>query len=65
MAKDLIYKVNGAFQYSGDIEPFIVQSDAEVATIPASDNAQAAVILGTGDGMTVKMRLPGGNWTEV
>lgn len=63
--KDLIYKVNGEFQYAGDIEPFIVQTDAEVANIPASTNAQAAVILGTGDGMVIKMRLPGGNWTEV
>lgn len=23
MAKDLIYKINGAFQYSGDIEQYI------------------------------------------
>ena len=63
--KDLIYKVNGEFQYAGDIEQFIVQTDAEVANIPTSANAQAAVILGTGDGMVIKMRLPGGNWTEV
>lgn len=26
--KDLIYKVNGEFQYLGDIEPYIVQTDA-------------------------------------
>ena len=63
--KDLIYKRNGVFQYSGDIEPYIVQTDAEVSGIPVSENAQAAVILGTGDGMVIKMRLPGGNWTEV
>ena len=63
--KDLIYKVNGEFQYSGDIEPYIVQTEAEVANIPTSANAQAAVILGTGYGMVIKMRLPGGNWTEV
>ena len=63
--KDLIYKVNGEFRYSGDIEPYIVQTDAEVANIPTSANAQAAVILGAGDGMVIKMRLPGGNWTEV
>lgn len=65
MAKDLIYKVNGEFQYAGDIEPFIVQTEAEVANIPASYNAQAAVIIGNGDGMTIQMRLPGGSWTEV
>lgn len=65
MAKDLIYKRNNKFHYSGDIEPYIVQTDAEVANIPTSANAQAAVILGTGDGMVIKMRLPGGNWTEV
>lgn len=63
--KDLIYKVDGEFQYAGDIEPYIVQTDAEIANIPTSANAQAAVILGTGDGMVIKMRLPGGNWTEV
>lgn len=65
MAKDLIYKRDGVFQYSGDIEPHMVQTDEEVDDIPTSDNAQAAIILGNGDGLTVKMRLPGGNWTEV
>ena len=61
--KDLIYKVNGKFQYSGDIEPYIVQTAAEVSSIPESKNAQAAVILD--GGMKIQMRLPGGNWTEV
>jgi len=65
MAKNLIYKVNGAFQYSGDIEPYIVQSESEVSAIATSANAQAVIILGTGDGMTLKLRLPGGAWTEV
>lgn len=65
MAKDLIYKRNGAFIYSGEIEPHMIQEASEIDDIPTSDNAQAAIILGTGDGLTVKMRLPGGNWTEV
>lgn len=60
--KDLIYKVNGEFQYSGDIEPYIVQTAAEVSSIPQSDNAQAAIILD--GGMKIQIRLPGGNWTE-
>lgn len=65
MAKDLIYKINSKFQYSGAIEPFIVQSASEVSGIPTSKNAQAVVVLGDGNGMKVQMRLPGGNWTEV
>lgn len=65
MAKDLIYKRDGEFQYSGDIEPYIVQTDTEIEDIPESDNAQAAVILGDGTGMVIKMRIPGGEWTEI
>lgn len=65
MAKNLIYKVNGTFHYAGDIEPYIVQSESEVSGIGTSGNAQAAIILGTGDGLTIKFRLPGESWTEV
>lgn len=63
--KDLIYKNGSTFEYSGFIEPFIIQSESELSGIPVSNNAQAAVILGDGSGMTVKIRLPGGTWTEV
>lgn len=63
MAKDLIYKRDGEFQYSGDIEPYIVQTDTEIEDIPESDNAQAAITLD--GGMKIKIRLPGEDWTEV
>lgn len=65
MAKNVIYKRNGTFFYSGDIEPHIVKTDAEVSTIPTSDNAQAVIVLGDGSGMTRKIRLPGEDWIEV
>lgn len=63
--RNLIFKRDGEFHYSGTIDPYIVQADAEVEGIPTSANAQAVIILGNGNGMTIKMRLPGGNWTEV
>ena len=63
--KDLIYKVNGEFQYAGDIEPYIVESFAEVKSIPESQNAQAAIILKNGRIDDVIVKLPDGEWPEV
>lgn len=65
MAKNLIYKRNNEFFYSGDIEPYIVQKAKEVEGILTSNNAQVVLILGDGEGMSVQFRLPGGEWTEV
>ena len=65
MAKDLIYKVNGAFQYSGDIEPYFVESFSEIQGIPESQNAQAAIILKDGRIDDVIVKLPDGEWPEV
>lgn len=61
----MIYKKNGVFDYEGEIEPYIVQTESELSGIAQYGNAQAAIILGTGDGLTLKFRLPGGEWTEV
>lgn len=63
--RNLIYKRNGQFAYSGIVEPYIVQTASEKSDIPTSGNAQAVIILGNGGGMTLEMRMPGGDWTEV
>lgn len=65
MPRNPYYKVNGVLQGAGGIDPYIFQTPEELAEVPESDEAQAALILGEGDGATLKVRLPGGEWTEV
>ena len=60
-----IYKRDGQFQFPSPVDPYMVKTPEEVEKIPESRNAQFVWIVGDGSGSTMKLRLPGGEWTEV
>lgn len=65
MPRNPIYKVDGHWKYDGGIDPYVVHDAAELEAVPEATVIQFAVIEGDGGGATFRMRLPGGEWTEV